>query len=243
MPNGNISEQLIARAQKLSKAVDRLKFGPPVAHVYNPLNYAWKAHEEYLRRFGNSTKRVVFFGMNPGPFGMVQTGIPFGEIAAVRDWMKITAPIDKPKKEHPKRPVFGYECERSEVSGQRLWKLFADRFGSPEKFFAEHFVINYCPLAFLEESGCNRTPDKLPAAETAPLIKTCDEHLMSAVEILQPEWLIGIGGFAADKAERAAEKYKIKVGQILHPSPASPAANRGWSEAATAQLKKLGVWQ
>jgi single-strand selective monofunctional uracil DNA glycosylase len=243
MSDGNISEQLIARAQKLSAAVDRLKFAPPVAHVYNPLNYAWKAHEEYLRRFGNSTKRFVFFGMNPGPFGMVQTGIPFGEIAAVRDWMKIKAPIDKPKKEHPKRPIFGYECERSEVSGQRLWKLFADKFGTAEKFFAQHFVINYCPLAFLEESGCNRTPDKLPAAESAKLIKVCDEHLNAAVEILKPEWLIGVGGFAADKAQRAAEKYKIKVGQILHPSPASPAANRGWGEAATKQLIQLGVWK
>jgi len=29
---------------------------------------------------------------------------------------------------------------------------------------------------------------------------------------------------------------------VLHPSPASPAANRGWGEAATRQLVELGVW-
>ena len=36
-------------------------------------------------------KRVVFLGMNPGPFGMAQVGVPFGEVAAVRDWLRIDA--------------------------------------------------------------------------------------------------------------------------------------------------------
>jgi single-strand selective monofunctional uracil DNA glycosylase len=238
-----LDDQLIEAARELSAKVGRLKFASPVAHVYNPLTYAWKAHEEYLRRFGTNTKRVVFLGMNPGPFGMVQTGIPFGEIAAVRDWMRITAPIEKPAKEHLKRPIFGYDCTRSEVSGQRLWKLFADRFGTAEQSFAEHFVVNFCPLAFLEEGGANRTPDKLPAAEAAPLLKVCDDHLRRVLEILNPEWLIGVGGFAKDRAEIVAENMDIRIGQILHPSPASPAANRGWAEAVTKQLNALGVWE
>jgi single-strand selective monofunctional uracil DNA glycosylase len=33
------------------------------------------------------------------------------------------------------------------------------------------------------------------------------------------------------------------LGKVLHPSPASPAANRGWAEAATRQLIEQGVWQ
>ncbi len=33
----------------------------------------------------------------------------------------------------------------------------------------------------------------------------------------------------------------VRIGRILHPSPASPAANRGWAEVATSQLKALGV--
>ena len=181
------SKKLIAAARELSDQVDRLQFKPPVTHVYNPLTYAWSAHEEYLRRFGNGQKRVVFLGMNPGPFGMAQIGIPFGEIAAARDWMGIRTEIGKPAKEHPKRPILGFDCPRSEVSGRRFWGLFAEKFGTSEKFFAEHFVVNYCPLAFLSESGSNLTPDKLPASEQARLFAICDEHLRRVLETVKPE--------------------------------------------------------
>lgn len=227
----------------MSAAVDRLKFKPPVTHVYNPLDYAWAAHEEYLRRFGHSRKRIIFLGMNPGPFGMAQVGVPFGEVAAVRDWMGINVPVGKPKNEHPKRPVLGFDCPRSEVSGRRLWGLFAERFGAVDKFFADHFAVNYCPLAFLSETGSNLTPDKLPAAEQEKLFAACDAHLRRILEIFQPEWLIGVGAFARDRGEEVCGELNIQLGQILHPSPASPAANRGWAEAATRQLVALGIWK
>jgi single-strand selective monofunctional uracil DNA glycosylase len=237
-------KKLIAAARKLSTEIDRLEFAGPVTHVYNPLTYAWAAHEEYLRRFGASRKRVIFLGMNPGPFGMVQTGVPFGEIAAVRDWLRISPPIKRPAKEHPKRPVQGFDCKRSEVSGRRLWKLFADRFTTPEKFFAEHFVVNYCPLAFCEASGRNLTPDKLSKTERAELSALCDAHLRRVLEILEPEWVIGVGAFARERGELAAEGTKIKIGQILHPSPASPKANRSdWTKTAAAELLAQGVWK
>jgi single-strand selective monofunctional uracil DNA glycosylase len=236
------SKHLISAARDLSAQVDRLKFPSPITHIYNPLDYAWAAHELYLQKYGAGKKRVIFLGMNPGPFGMAQTGIPFGEVAAVRDWLKIYAPIRRPAMEHPKRPVQGFDCPRSEVSGRRLWGLFAERFGEPEKFFTGHFVVNYCPLVFCEESGRNFTPDKLPSAHQARLFAACDEHLRRVVEILEPDWLIGVGGFAQARAEAVSEKVKVNIGQILHPSPASPAANRGWAQAATRQLIELGVW-
>lgn len=241
--NPKTSAQLVAAARSLSNAVDKLRFKPPVAYVYNPLDYAWAAHEEYLLKFGGARRRIIFLGMNPGPFGMAQIGIPFGEIAAARDWLGIRGAIKHPAKEHPKRPVLGFGCPRSEVSGRRLWGLMADRFGTPDRFFADHFVVNYCPLAFLSETGSNLTPDKLPVAEQERLFAACDEHLQRVVAALEPEWLIGVGGFARDRAEAINSQGAFRIGQILHPSPASPAANRGWAAAATQQLQTLGVWR
>ncbi len=239
----NTSNELVAAARRLCTGVSKLKFAPPVTHVYNPLDYAWAAHEIYLRRFGTGRKRVLFLGMNPGPFGMAQTGVPFGQVTAVRDWLGVRAMIGRPRKEHPKRPVTGFDCHRSEISGERLWGLFARRFGTPAEFFEDHLVINYCPLAFLEESGRNRTPDKLLSSERAALFALCDNHLREIVRILQPEWLIGVGDFATKRArESLAENKAVRVGQILHPSPASPASNRDWAGTAAIQLRKLGVW-
>lgn len=214
-----------------------------MVEVYNPLEYAWAVHSAYLRRYGNGRKRVIFLGMNPGPFGMVQTGVPFGEVAAVRHWLHLEETVCKPASQHPKRPVTGFSCRRSEVSGRRLWGLFADRFGTAEHFFVEHLVMNYCPLAFLERSGRNRTPDKLRASERSALFEVCDRHLVSVAEILRPEWLVGIGGFAAKRAEQVFSRGAPKVGRILHPSPANPAANRDWARRATRQLQKSGVWR
>lgn len=232
---------LIQAAQELNRAISPLVFSAPITHVYNPLDYAWKNYEAYLRRYGANQKRVVFLGMNPGPFGMVQTGIPFGEVAAVRDWLKLREPIDRPERENPKRPIEGLNCSRSEVSGKRLWGLFEARFGTATRFFDAHFVLNYCPLAFFAE-GRNVTPDKLPAAESAPLLAACDRHLKTALEALAPEWVIGVGVWAEKRAQIASQGLDVRVGKILHPSPASPAANRGWSEAALNELMTLGVW-
>ena len=230
---------LIAAARELSATLGKMRFAPPVTHVYNPLDYAWNVHERYLRRYGDGRKRVVFLGMNPGPFGMAQTGVPFGEVAAVRDWLQLEGPVAPPQQINPKRPVEGFACARSEVSGRRLWGLFQERFGSAEAFFAEHFVANYCPLAFFDE-GRNLTPDKLPAAEQVPLLAACDAHLRALVAALAPEWVIGVGGWAEARALGALDG--VRIGRILHPSPASPAANRGWSQAASRQLAELGVW-
>ncbi len=236
-------DALVAAARALNSAVDALHFSAPVTHTLNPLDYAWAPHEQYLRKFGGGKKRIVFLGMNPGPFGMVQVGVPFGEVNAVRDWMKIDAPVLQPKTPNPSRPVEGFSCVRSEVSGQRLWALFSGRFGQAEDFFADHFVLNYCPLAFFEKAR-NVTPDKLQKSETKPLYEACDAHLTECVAALNPEWVIGIGKFAENQARAAlANSFpKLKIGTVLHPSPASPMANRGWSPQATAQLQALGVW-
>lgn len=236
-------EQLLKLAKRLRSAVNKLTFAEPVTHVYNPLDYAWAMHEAFIERYGNGTKRVLMLGMNPGPWGMAQTGVPFGEIAAVRDYLQVEAKVNRPRVEHPKRPIVGLACDKSEVSGRRLWGLMAERYPRPEDFFAEHMVVNYCPLVFMSETGKNITPDKLPSAEREPLEQACDAHLRGLVEVWQPQWVVGVGAFAENCARRALEGIDLRFGRILHPSPASPAANRGWEPQAEKQMIALGLWE
>jgi len=231
--------------QRISSALaaecDALRFGPKVQAVYNPLVYAARPHKLYLELAAALPKKVIFLGMNPGPWGMAQTGVPFGEVAAVREWLGIEAEVAKPAREHPKRPVLGFACARSEVSGRRLWGLFRERFKTPAEFFRSHFVANYCPLVFMEQSGANLTPDKLPAEEAARLFEICDRALADTIKLLKPEWVIGVGGFAKKRIDCLRGKV-FSAAQILHPSPASPRANAGWSNEVTKTLVELGVW-
>lgn len=226
--------------QRLLKELRPLRFAPPVACVYNPLEYAWRPFARYLSLYGSEPKQYLLLGMNPGPWGMAQTGIPFGEVSIVRDWLGIREPVGQPACVHPKRPVLGLDCARSEVSGARLWGWARDRFRTPQRFFKHFLVINYCPLAFMEESGRILAPDKLPARERKPLEAACDRALHGVVEALEPRAVIGIGAFARRRAERALHGRGVEILGLPHPSPANPQANRGWSKAADALLKRLG---
>lgn len=238
MPRG-VAEAIVAVARDLSDAVDALSFSDPVSVAYNPLNYARANHDGYLRRWANHGIDALLLGMNPGPWGMAQTGVPFGEVNAVRDFLKIDEGVDQPAAVHPKRPILGMDCPRSEVSGRRLWGWARDRFVTPDAFFQRFFAWNHCPLCFLEEGGRNRTPEKLPVAEREPLLAACDTALRAVVDVLAPRMVIGIGAWATRRAEAALPG--MPIGTILHPSPASPAANRGWAPQAEAQLRALKI--
>ena len=231
--------ELVRITTDLVTALDELRFSAPVTHVYNPLEYAGAPYRAYLTRYARAGCEAILLGMNPGPFGMAQTGVPFGDVGMVTGWLDIDEVVGRPRREHPKRPVLGMGIGRAEVSGSRVWGWARDAFGSPERFFRRFFVANYCPLCFMEESGRNRTPDKLPVAERRPLFEACDRALVETVAALRPRAVIGVGAFAEARAREALEG--VDVGRILHPSPANPRANRGWAAAATAELAAQGI--
>lgn len=237
-----LSDQILDAAQELADGADALQFPPPVAYTYNPLRYAWAGYEAYVSRYGATPKRVLYLGMNPGPFGMAQTGVPFGEIAAVTLWMGIHATVGQPAHMHPKRPVQGFNCPRSEVSGRRLWGLFQDMYGTADAFFSHSFVANYCPLIWMSESGANLTPDKLPREQQNRLDILCRRHLVKLITLLQPQVLVGVGTYALKQLQTAAEalpQSNLRLGVILHPSPASPHANKLWPQRPKEQLAEL----
>jgi len=234
-------QNLFKTTDDLLEALAPLEFSHPVTHIYNPLTYARSAYDEYLKRYGGKPKEVLLLGMNPGPWGMVQTGIPFGEISAVRDWMGIQPHHGVPETFHPKRPVEGFLCKRREVSGTRLWGWAESRFGTPENFFSRFFVANYCPLMFLEEGGRNRTPNQIPVAERKSLLAPCDQALRETVLYFQPRHVVGIGAFAADRAKAALGGLEVTVGRITHPSPANPKANKGWEDCILKEFTQMGI--
>lgn len=236
------ADELINAARELSTQMAQLNFAPPVAYTYNPLEYAWAGHEAYIRRYGSTPKDVLYLGMNPGPFGMAQTGVPFGEIPAVTLWMGIMAPIGQPEKMHPKRPVQGFACPRSEVSGRRLWGLFEEMYGSADTFFAKAYVANYCPLIWMSESGANIPPTQLPKEQAAKIDSACQQHLVRLINALRPKCLIGVGAYALKQLEIAAKSIPDKaftLGTIVHPSPASPIANKCWPEKPKEQIHEI----
>ncbi len=234
------ADAILRQAKILAKACNQLRFSENIATVYNTFDYALPGYTAYVKKFVDGPRKALFLGMNPGPWGMAQTGVPFGEIPAVRDWMGLQFKIGKPAQEHPKRPVDGLACTRSEVSGRRLWGLFAELFNSPEAFFAENFVLNYCPLSFMLESGANLTPDKLSAQERKPLAAACNSHLRSIIEILQPQIAVGVGGWAT-KCLQNLKIEDLEIGTLLHPSPASPIANKHWHERPKQQLQEMDL--
>ncbi|MBX3208689.1 MAG: single-stranded DNA-binding protein [Labilithrix sp.] len=239
VPTQEPPNDLLDVMDRLKSRVKRLRFGDPVAYVYSPLEYAWPVARAYFERYGRGPKEVLFLGMNPGPFGMGQTGIPFGEVASVRDYLRLGGEIASPKRFHPKRPVLGFACTRSEVSGQRLWGAFAKRYPAAEDFFARAFVLNYCPLLFLGESGANLTPDKLAREERGKLEAICDEALAETIAILEPRYIVGVGMYAAKRAALVTGRDDVVT--MPHPSPASPLANKGWAPAARKALVEAGL--
>jgi single-strand selective monofunctional uracil DNA glycosylase len=241
MSTRGVNKRIAAITDELIDRLEPMTFSYPVTHVYNPLVYARDGYDQYVSRFGNSTKPIVLVGMNPGPFGMVQTGVPFGDVEMVRDWMGIEVSVRAPANCHPKRPVQGFACPRGEVSGRRLWGWARQRHEKPASFFNHIFVINYCPLVFMEASGRNRTPDRLAANEKKGLFEICDQALRQSIKVYRPTWVIGIGGFAEKRVRQALSGLTAKIGRITHPSPANPKANQGWGMIVESEMSAMGI--
>ena len=236
-----MSQSILQAVQDLNHQVRSFAFAEPVDTVYNPLDYEWRPLSTYISRFARDDGQVLLLGMNPGPWGMAQTGVPFGDVSKVRDWMRVQEAVEAPREQHVKVPVRGFECPRGEVSGQRLWGWAQSRFGEPEAFFKHYFVYNYCPLCFLEPSGRNLTPDKLQAADKRALFEACDEALRALVSVMRPAAVIGIGRFAEQRSRQALSAQSLSIGCVAHPSPANPAANRGWSALMDQALHDWGL--
>ncbi|XP_060618879.2 single-strand selective monofunctional uracil DNA glycosylase isoform X1 [Anolis sagrei] len=243
LEGGSLAEEFLRIEREQMVRLGDLTFPESVRYVYKPLDYAWEPHQDYVHRYCQSPKEVLFLGMNPGPFGMAQTGVPFGAVQPVRDWLQVRGEVSRPACEHPKRPIRGLECPQTEVSGARFWGFFRSLCASPDAFFRRCFVHNHCPLLFVSESGRNLTPADLPAAQREQLLQVCDDALCETVKLLGIAMVIGVGRFAEQRARKAlaASGITVRVEGVMHPSPRNPQANKGWDAIMRAKLEELGV--
>ena len=231
-----IVERMIEASSKLrddvEKFADSLVKEGSVDAVYNPLVYAWEPHRAYLELASGGGAKTLLLGMNPGPHGMGQMGIPFAATSVVRDLLKITdLEVGQPSTPHPKRPISGLDWPKEEVSGTRLWGLLANEYGSAESIFKSVFLLNHCPLMlFSGERATNITPDKITGPTTKALLERCDDHLREVVDIMQIEQVIGVGRYSEKRALNALSGIDISITTCWHPSPASPLANRNKGE-------------
>jgi single-strand selective monofunctional uracil DNA glycosylase len=238
-----IVDDLLEAAKHLSeqcnKKIPALLKHKDVAHVTNPLDYAWELHEQFIRKWGGFGAKTLLLGMNPGPYGMAQTGVPFGATKMATDVLQIEAvELQTPAGAHPKRPIQGLSMERQEVSGTRFWTFMVDHYGSIEATFSNIFVVNHCPLLILGETGRNITPVDIPKSIINPILDLCDQHLKSVVDIMGIERIIGVGNYAKKRAKTIVPELDIDA--MWHPSPASPLANRNggadWRENVASKL-------
>jgi len=240
-----VVEQLIRAAASLRDDVGpigrSLVSEGSVDVCYNPLDYAWDVHEAYLRRMGGSGARTVVLGMNPGPHGMGQMGIPFAATSVVRDLLGITGiPVGQPEPADSRRPVVGLEYPREEVSGTRLWGLLSEHYGDAGAIASRVFLVNHCPLMlFSGPRATNITPDKVGGKRARALLERCDQHLREVVAALDAQRVIGVGKFAESRARSALADEAVGVVGCWHPSPASPLANRNGGADWRANVREV----
>ena len=122
----NTVDQLKQAARRLSAACDEAITGLEASGAVAPartLDYAWAHHELFLDQWGGLGATTLLLGMNPGPWGMAQTGVPFEATEVAKSFLRISQTTQHPDQRHPKRPIVGLGLERQEVSGTRLWNL------------------------------------------------------------------------------------------------------------------------
>lgn len=216
-----VPEDLLTLDKQTIKKMDVLKFDKKkVQYVYNPVDYAYAGYSRYVRKYLKSSKKILFVGLNPGPYGMCQTGIPFGDVSTVKEWMELEMDISKPLDECPKKPVDGLKCTTVEQSGKRFWGFFKKKCGAADNFFRNAFVINYCPIAFFDRSGKNVTPNELEVSSREELEKICDEYLEKVVEMVKCEIIICVGRYAEHKVKSIfIDNSEINILYMKHPSP------------------------
>lgn len=74
-----ISTKFLDLIDELNVSLEQLHLPSEIQCIYNPTVYARHTFEIFVQKYCNSKKDIMYFGMNPGPWGMSQTGVRISE--------------------------------------------------------------------------------------------------------------------------------------------------------------------
>jgi len=195
--------------------------------VWNPALYALDIYQEYLTKFPPEPGAILALGLNPGPYGMAQTGIPFTDCRTASGalGMEMTIPgkapddlISRLKKANGKwRGTY----ERSSLG---MYRFLILAWGDIKTAYRNWFVGNPCPLLFLDPERWNVTPADPRLRRMKEVGELRQRAVIGFSEILNPR---GIVCFGKDVAKAVGEVAIRQVGPdrvvfYEHPARAVP---------------------
>ncbi|XP_073819638.1 uncharacterized protein isoform X2 [Musca autumnalis] len=215
-------------------------------HTYNPVVHAAEIHCNYLQKYLDSPKRILFVGMNPGRYGALQTGIPFGNITTVKIGMGLKGRITPTPGQRGKIRIRGLEAPEVEhdSSSTRFWRLISELFDGAENYldllFEKCFVHNFCPLVFIDSDGLNVS---LPYIEPNPrLFAECRKTLGKQITLLKPDLIICIGKFVRSMLSKTRQAKGREILMIEHPSYKNYISADKWIEDAKEVFQSNGLF-
>jgi len=259
-----VADQILAASDRLS---ERLAALPPVGDLValDPTRYcrsAWAAYLQMAARLGC----VLVVGMNPGPHGMAQTGVPFTDPWIV-DELDLQAPrADVPPADIPAVGSWRHRSHRArgvlgskrEESAKRLWPLLreicapyaavgpsADKIAeATRRVCNEVLLVNALPICWLDPAGKNVSAEQVekraPAQVREGLRDLVNEWLQAVADILRPAAVIGVGRWAREFVTDLDVDHFVEIpfrDGIKHPSP-SAGSEAAWRAEAEPILRR-----
>jgi single-strand selective monofunctional uracil DNA glycosylase len=215
--------------------------------VLDPSRYGERWHAPFRRLYPPRARPLLVFGLNPGPYGMAQTGIPFTDLKRLaqglprlaaelaRSGERLSLPGLAPSSLQP------FLTRTFESSSVRVHRFLRLAHGSAERAFREVVFVNPCPLLFIDRAlGENRTPADLPRALRAGVDEARVEVVSVAVARLRARGAIVLG---RDAAAALSVPLRARLGERAvveweHPARAVPDI---WARGLLAALRRRGL--
>jgi single-strand selective monofunctional uracil DNA glycosylase len=226
--------------------------------IWNPGLYAASWHALFRKEYPASAGCILVFGLNPGPYGMAQTGIPFTDLKRLREHLpRLAKGLERrgcslagvglaPRSLRP------YLSRTFESSAVRVYRFLSRGWGSAEDGWRSVVVANPCSLLFMDAAGENRTPADLVGAvsrRTGSLVaarrlrERCNAlrrlAAREAVRVLSPRGVVLLGK-DAQRAMQTGIAPLLGPDSILgweHPARAVPDR---WAMGLLEEIKRRG---